>query len=163
MATLRILDIIRGTAVDGPGLRTSIYFAGCAHACKGCHNPSSWDFGSGTPMTVDQIMEVVREEGWDVTLSGGDPVYQASGAAMLAERLREEGYGVWLYTGFVAEDLLGLMDPDVTRLLQSVDVVVDGPFVEELRDISLKFRGSSNQRILRTREWLADQSASSGV
>ena len=68
MATLRVLDIVGGTSVDGPGLRTSIYLAGCGHNCPGCHNPQSWDFDCGTEMTVDEIVEIVCEQDFNVTL-----------------------------------------------------------------------------------------------
>lgn len=71
--TLRILDIIRGTTVDGPGFRTAIYMAGCRHQCQGCHNPESWSFDAGKEMSLDEIMAIVAEEDFDVTLSGGDP------------------------------------------------------------------------------------------
>ncbi len=75
-ATLRILDIVPGTSVDGPGLRTSIYFAGCSHCCAGCHNPQSWDMNGGEEMAIDEIIAIVEENGFNVTFSGGDPIYQ---------------------------------------------------------------------------------------
>ena len=75
--TLRVLDIARGTSVDGPGLRDSIYFAGCHHACEGCHNPQSWDMNGGREMSDDEIMEILRYDDFDVTISGGDPMYGA--------------------------------------------------------------------------------------
>ncbi len=71
---VRVLDIIKGTTVDGPGFRTSIYLAGCRHCCPGCHNPQSWDFEGGMEMEIDDLMEIVKEEDFDVTLSGGDPM-----------------------------------------------------------------------------------------
>lgn len=83
---MRILDIVPGTSVDGPGLRTSIYFAGCSHQCPGCHNPQSWDFAGGREMSIDEIMDIVDENGFDVTLSGGDPMYNAEMILPLAER-----------------------------------------------------------------------------
>ena len=99
----RVLRIERGTTVDGPGFRTSIYFAGCAHRCPGCHNPQSWDFDGGTEMTVDEIMEIVREQDFNVTLSGGDPMYQPEGVAELAAAINKDGYTLWCYTGFTYE------------------------------------------------------------
>ena len=75
---LQILDIIPGTSVDGPGLRTSIYLAGCNHQCPECHNPQSWDFAGGKAMSVEEILDVVEENGFNVTLTGGDPVYSAA-------------------------------------------------------------------------------------
>ncbi len=80
---LRVADIVYGTIVDGPGLRTSIYFAGCAHRCPGCHNPSTWDFAGGREVAVGDLLSQVEREGLNVTLSGGDPV---SGRGFVAIR-----------------------------------------------------------------------------
>lgn len=145
--TLRVVDIVEGTSVDGPGLRTSIYFAGCDHRCPGCHNPQTWDFQAGHDMTVDELAEAVAEADFNVTFTGGDPVYQAARLIPLARRIREAGKTIWLYTGFTIEQLAAM--PDARELLRYVEAVVDGPFVEALRDIGLPFRGSSNQRIIR--------------
>lgn len=144
--TLRVLDIVEGTIVDGPGLRTSIYLAGCPHHCPGCHNPQSWDPEGGTVLTVDAIVARVLESGFNVTLSGGDPLMQIEGVIELARRLRSEGLNVWCYTGYTIEQIRE--SPRLLPILSAVDTIVDGPFVEELRDISLQFRGSSNQRII---------------
>lgn len=152
MTVLRVLDIIAGTTVDGPGLRTSVYLAGCSHHCAGCHNPGSWDFGAGTPMTVDEIMSRIEEEDFDVTISGGDPLYSARNLEPLLRAIRSRGYGVWLYTGFRWEEI-----PEGARgCLKYVDVVVDGPYVEALRDTSLLFRGSANQRLIDVSASLAE-------
>lgn len=144
--TLRIVDIVPGTTVDGPGLRTSVYFAGCRHACAGCHNPQTWPMDSGRDMTQEEVMAVIEESGFDVTFTGGDPLYQSAVAAELARKLRERGYRIWCYTGFRYEEIAD------NKLLSLVDVLVDGSFVESLRDISLKFRGSSNQRLIDLRK-----------
>lgn len=142
----RVLDIIRGTTVDGPGFRTAIYFAGCRHACPGCHNPQSWDFDAGTEMSLEEIMEIVEEEDFDVTLSGGDPMYNPEGIAALAQSIQASGHKVWLYTGFTIEEILA--DERLSLPLPYLDTIVDGPYVEALRDPDLPFRGSSNQRII---------------
>ncbi len=144
--SLRVLSIVPGTSVDGPGLRTSIYFAGCAHKCEGCHNPQSWDFSSGTEMTIGEIVRIVEENGFNVTFSGGDPLYQVAALTELAKALKIRGYGIWCYTGFLFEQLRE--DSSVTELLSMLDVIVDGPFVLQQRDTSLLFRGSANQRII---------------
>lgn len=152
--TLRILDIARGTTVDGPGLRDSIYFAGCHHACEGCHNPQSWDMNSGKEMTDDEVMEILREDDFNVTFSGGDPMYRAAEVASLARRIKKElGKTIWCYTGFVFEDIVS--KSDFRCLLETIDVLVDGPFVLADRDISLRFRGSPNQRIIDVNQSLA--------
>lgn len=142
----RVLDIIAGTTVDGPGLRTSVYFAGCPHQCGGCHNPQSWDFNGGTEMTLEDIMDIIEEEDFDVTLTGGDPLYNPEETAILANRIKETGHTVWLYTGFTIEEILA--SEQLSLPLSYLDVIVDGPFIESLRDPDLRFRGSSNQRIL---------------
>lgn len=148
MITARILDIIDGTTVDGPGFRTSIYFAGCRHECQGCHNPQSWDMAGGREMTIDEIVAIVRDGEMPVTLSGGDPLYQPEAVEALCRRLREENerMNIWLYTGFEYEYLAA--SERYAPLLELIDVVVDGPFVERLRDTELLFRGSSNQRLI---------------
>lgn len=143
---LRVLDIIPGTSVDGPGLRTSIYFAGCAHGCPGCHNPRSWDFNGGHPMSIDQIMAVITEEGFNVTLTGGDPMYQADKLLPLVRSIKAAGLTLWCYTGFLLQELRA--NPAMNALLDYIDVIVDGPFIESERDLSLPFRGSRNQRII---------------
>ncbi|MGM9804774.1 MAG: anaerobic ribonucleoside-triphosphate reductase activating protein [Muribaculaceae bacterium] len=145
--TLRVLDIARGTSVDGPGLRDSIYFAGCHHHCEGCHNPQSWDMNGGKEMSDDEIMEVLRYDDFNVTFSGGDPFYRAADVARLARRIKSElGKTIWCYTGFEFENIVS--DEHFRDLLEAVDVLVDGRFVLAERDISLRFRGSGNQRII---------------
>ena len=143
---LRVVDIVDGTSVDGPGLRTSIYFAGCDHRCPGCHNPSTWDFRAGRDMTVDQLMARIIDNDFNVTFSGGDPLYQVEPLTALAAAIKAAGKTIWCYTGFVYEDLLA--DERYAPLLSLIDVLVDGPFMIDLRDPDLRFRGSSNQRIL---------------
>lgn len=141
-----VMSIIRGTTVDGPGFRTSIYLAGCDHHCPGCHNPSTWDPEAGREMTLEEIMEVVREEDFDVTLSGGDPLMHPEAAAELAREIKAFGKNVWMYTGFTYEQILE--DERLSMPLPYIDTIVDGPFIEKLKDPDLLFRGSSNQRII---------------
>lgn len=147
---MRVLDVIRGTTVDGPGFRTSIYLAGCRHRCPGCHNPQSWDFNAGMETDIDTLMEIIEEEDFDVTLSGGDPLYHPEDVAEIARRVRELGHTVWVYTGFTWEEIQ--RDPAMLAALRDVEAIVDGPYVESLRDPDLPFRGSSNQRIIKLRQ-----------
>ncbi len=144
--SINILQIIRGTTVDGPGFRTSIYFAGCNHGCPGCHNPTSWDFNAGSPYSLDQLMEIIKEEDFDVTLSGGDPLYHPEFIKELTRRIHSVGHTVWLYTGFRWEEILE--SPLLLDTITEADVIVDSPFILSLRDTDLLFRGSSNQRII---------------
>ena len=144
---MRVLRIVEGTIVDGPGLRTSIYFAGCPHRCAGCHNPESWDPDGGREMSLDEIMAVIEENGFNVTFSGGDPLLQIDGGLIeLARRIRGSGKTLWLYTGYTIEQIRA--SESLSRILDVVDVIVDGPFIESERDLSLRFRGSRNQRII---------------
>lgn len=145
---IQVLDIVEDTMVDGPGFRTSIYCAGCRHNCTGCHNPQSWDFEGGHPMTTEDLMRVIEADPYaNVTFSGGDPMYQPEGFAELAKAIRERTEKtIWCYTGFTFEALM--TNPRQRALLELIDVLVDGPFVKARRDETLCFRGSSNQRIL---------------
>lgn len=144
--TLRVIDIIDGTTVDGPGFRTSVYLAGCDHGCPGCHNPQSWDHAAGRDMSVDEIISIVDDADLPVTLSGGDPIYQHEAVTELCRRLKKSERNIWLYTGFCIETLYGR--EELSELLRLVDVVVDGPYVAEFRDTSLPFKGSANQRLI---------------
>ena len=145
--SLRVIDIVGGTSVDGPGLRTSVYFAGCNHHCPGCHNPQSWDFDGGEAMSVLRIKEIIDDCDFNVTFSGGDPLMQPVDEMVeLARLLKADGRTIWCYTGYSYEYLASR--PEYEELLTCIDVLVDGPFVESLRDISLRFRGSSNQRLV---------------
>lgn len=156
MNTVRILDIIEATTVDGPGFRAAVYFAGCAHQCPGCHNPHSWNFDGGDEVSVEALADRLLGTGLDVTLSGGDPAYQPAEAALLAHKIRDAGHTVWLYTGFTFEELISTAAG--RNLAEAVDVVVDGPFIESRRDIHLQFRGSSNQRIIDSQASLSSDS-----
>lgn len=153
---MRILDIVRGTTVDGPGFRTSIYFAGCGHHCPGCHNPQSWDFAGGSEMSLGQLMDIITEEDFDVTLTGGDPLYQREEVARLVDSIIATGHTVWIYTGFRLEEIMAR--PELLDAVRKADVVVDSPFVAELRDTDLLFRGSSNQRLVKVAESIASGS-----
>ena len=145
---ISVLDIIHDTMVDGPGFRTSIYCAGCPNACPGCHNPQSWDIKQGREMSTAQIMAEIESDPFaNVTFSGGDPMFQAEGFCELAEAIKSQTQKtIWCFSGFTFEVLL--KNPEQRKLLQFIDVLVDGPFVQSLRDEDLLFRGSSNQRIL---------------
>ena len=147
-----VLRIIRGTTVDGPGFRTSIYLAGCTHRCRGCHNPQSWDPENGEATSLEEIMEIVEEEDFDVTLTGGDPLFEPDKLEILLKELKKNRRNVWIYTGYKWEEIID--SPRLQRVVALADVVVDGPYQEELRDRDLRFRGSSNQRIIDVHESL---------
>jgi len=153
---IRVLDIIEDTTVDGPGFRTSIYCAGCQHHCPGCHNPQSWDMEGGRDVEVEDILKTILDDPFaDVTFSGGDPMYQPEAFAELAMQIKAQSQkNIWCYTGFTFEQLL--LNPRTKALLEQLDVLVDGRFVQGLRDEDLLYRGSSNQRLIDVPKSLAE-------
>ena len=151
---LRVLHVVEGTSVDGPGLRTSIYLAGCRPHCPGCHNPESWNLSGGEERTLDELMEVIAYNEAPVTFSGGDPLAQAEPLAHLINRIKNElGYNVWCYTGYTWEQVK--QQPQLMEAVKQLDVLVDSPFVMAERDTKLRFRGSTNQRLIDVKETLS--------
>ena len=148
MIKLSILEIVEDTTVDGPGLRTTVYCAGCPNRCPGCHNPQSWDINNGTEVDIEDILKKILDDPFaDVTFSGGDPMFQPAGFTALAKGIKERsGKNIWCYTGWLFEELL--QNPRQRELLSYIDVIVDGRFIDSLKDETLRFRGSSNQRII---------------
>lgn len=156
MPRARICGIVEESIVDGPGLRYVVFAQGCTRACPGCHNPQTHPLDGGSWMETDDLLARFRENPLlaGVTISGGEPFLQAGPLAALAEGVHAAGRSVMVYTGHVFEDLLVMAgnDPDVRRLLDAADILVDGPYVEAERDLELEFRGSANQRLLTRRE-----------
>ena len=137
--------------VNGEELGMTVYFQGCSHHCKGCHNPETWEFGKGKYCLQDVLIKIrdyflSTPFAKRLTLSGGDPLDNPHDVQGIVSRMRDvfPNIKIWLYTGYVIEEL----DEKRKDLCKQFDVVVDGPFIEELRDITLPFRGSSNQRII---------------
>ncbi|MDE5628453.1 MAG: anaerobic ribonucleoside-triphosphate reductase activating protein [Muribaculaceae bacterium] len=152
----RVIRVLEGTSVDGPGLRTSIYFSGCRHQCPGCHNPHTWDYTAGSETSIEELLACIDYNENNVTFSGGDPMYQALAIIPLAKAIKERGYNIWCYTGFLFEELLGTKAPEGSKeLLQYIDVLVDGPFIMAQKNSELRFRGSENQRIIEVHDSLA--------
>ena len=145
--SIRILDIKYGTSVDGTGLRTSLYCAGCENRCRGCHNPQSWDENGGEAIPIEELFNRIIEADMNVTFTGGDPMFHPEGFIKLARMIKENtNKTIWCYTGYRFEDLLE--DPHRRELVELCDVIVDGRYIEAERDLSLHFRGSRNQRII---------------
>ena len=153
---LNLSGIVSDSIVDGPGIRTAIFSQGCPHHCPGCHNPETWDFGCGTDIPVEAVLDVVRSNPLcrGVTFSGGEPFAQAEGFAKLARLLKEKGYEVASYSGYTFEALLDGSEAQ-KELLRSIDVLIDGPFLMAQRSLEVPFRGSRNQRILDVKKSLA--------
>ena len=149
---MRIAGFVDESIVDGPGFRIVIFFQGCAHHCYGCHNPETWDFEGGKEVSFDLIKKIIDDNPYadGITLSGGDPLYQIDASTEIAEYAKSKGLDVILYTGFLFEEVLEMTKANqrLKDLLNNVDTLIDGPFILEQRHLSLKFRGSSNQRII---------------
>lgn len=149
---MRIAGLTNDSIVDGPGIRFSVFAQGCPHRCPGCHNPQSHDPLGGSEMAVEDIIARLDKNPLldGVTLTGGEPFFQAEDCAKIAKAAHEKGLNVWTYTGYTYEQLLAGQDkqPGWKALLEETDVLVDGQFILEERSLELKFRGSRNQRII---------------
>lgn len=152
MSILRVSGVISESIVDGPGMRFVIFAQGCNHHCKGCHNPSTFDLNGGKLVDIDTLMGEIKKNPLlkGVTFSGGEPFLQAGVFAEIAKQCHLLGLDVISYTGYTFENLVSGFEehPDWKILLNNVDVLIDGPFIEEKKSLLLLFRGSSNQRIL---------------
>ena len=150
-------DIKRVDVANGPGVRVSLFVSGCEHRCPGCFNPEAWDFGYGSPFGEEQRREILTllDKSYikGLSLLGGEPFHPSNQRAVLelVKRVREAypQKDVWCYTGYLFEELRdGRVGEHSRALLEGLDVLVDGPFVEAEKDLSLRFRGSANQRII---------------
>lgn len=146
---MKVMNILHDSVVDGPGLRTVVFFAGCPHQCLGCHNPASWKMTNGVDMSVEEIFKEIKGNPLtDVTFSGGEPLIQAKGLVKLAQQIKTIHKNIWVYSGFTYEEIINGSNRYQKALLDYCDVLVDGRFVLEERDLSLTFKGSRNQRII---------------
>lgn len=157
--TIRIAGIINESIVDGPGIRLVVFAQGCPHRCQGCHNPQTHPFEGGQLVTIDDILGMVKKNPLldGVTFSGGEPFSQAKAFARLGHRLKELGMNIMTYTGYSYEYLLeeSNLSNGWKELLDVSDILVDGRFEIEKKNLLLPFRGSENQRIIdmkKTRE-----------
>lgn len=147
---IRIAGTTNDSIVDGPGLRYAIFTQGCPHRCPGCHNPKTHDFEGGKMEDTQEIIGRMLKNPLlsGITLSGGEPLMQSEPCLELARAAHAHGLNVWMYTGFVWENLLEENDPARMALLKETDVLVDGPFILSKRSLELDFCGSSNQRLI---------------
>ncbi len=149
MDTLRLAGTVPESIVDGPGIRYTVFTQGCPHRCPACHNPQTHDFDGGTVVPVANLLaDITKRFTKAVTLSGGEPFCQPQPLAQLATALRAQGFDVMAYSGYTFAQLQAMPDPAVRELLSQLSLLVDGRFIPEQRDISLRFRGSTNQRVL---------------
>ena len=159
---IRIAGIVNDSIVDGPGIRLTIFTQGCSHKCPGCQNPQTHDFNGGELTTTDAILAKVAGNPLlkGITLSGGEPFEQAAPLIEIVKAVKERGLDVWAYSGYLFEELVeGKAGPLAIELLMLCDVLVDGPFVQDLKTFSVKWRGSSNQRVIDVPASLAAGSA----
>lgn len=154
-------DLQIDSIVDGEGIRTVIWTQGCSHNCKGCHNPETHSFTGGALVDLDVIIEELEnlEGQTGVTFSGGDPMFQPKECAILAKKVHELKMNVWAYTGFTFEELISMNNPDIDAFLQEIDVLVDGKFELSKKSMDVKFRGSTNQRLIDVPKSLKEKKA----
>ena len=150
--SLRIAGIVRESIVDGPGIRFTIFCQGCPHACDGCHNPETHDFAGGKDVSIERLLEEIDKDPLlaGVTFSGGEPFCQPEGFVELGKRIKERGLNITAFSGYTLEELmsLGIQNAAIAELLELTDILIDGPFQKELKDLTLQFRGSKNQRVI---------------
>ena len=149
---LRLAGVIKESIVDGPGWRFVVFAQGCPHRCKGCQNPQTHDFEGGYETTVGNLIAEIKKNPLlkGVTFSGGEPFCQAKAFTQLAKKSHEMGLDVITYTGYTFEELTEQASDEngYIDLLKETDILVDGRFILEQRTLSLKFRGSTNQRVI---------------
>jgi anaerobic ribonucleoside-triphosphate reductase activating protein len=154
---IEIAGITPESVVDGPGIRSTVFFQGCPHACPGCHNPDTWDAGGGTELSLAELIPLLKLNPLisGVTFSGGEPFFQAVSGGMLGNYLKSLGLNLWVYTGYTWDYLVNHLDtPGFKVLVESADVIIDGPFQVDQKSFHLAFRGSANQRIIKVKESL---------
>ena len=171
--SLRLAGVVRESIVDGPGLRFAIFCQGCPHNCPKCHNQDTHDFSGGYDCDIQKIVNAIEENPLlsGVTFSGGEPSHQPVAFLEIAKKVKSRGPNIWMYSGYTLEELLSRANSAISDLnnmnenssqtseknkeqvalkglLGLVDVLVDGKFINELKDLTLPFRGSRNQRII---------------
>ncbi len=147
---IRIAGVIEESIVDGWGIRYVVFTQGCPHNCPGCHNPETHDFNGGVVIDTDKLIKDFKNNPLlkGITFSGGEPFVQPKPLLELAQRIHALGKDVTCYTGYTYEEIISSENDDWIKLLDETDVLIDGRFVMEKRNLKLLFRGSSNQRII---------------
>lgn len=151
MLNCHILKVKTRDIGNGPGIRVSVWVAGCSHQCKGCHNPETWKWNQGTPLTQNAIDLILQncspKHIRGLTLTGGDPLFPRNreGITELCKQFKNKfgnNKSIWLWTGYNYEDIKEL------DILKYLDTIVDGKYMEEYKDVSLPYAGSTNQRVI---------------
>ena len=150
--TIQLAGVVRESIVDGPGIRFVVFCQGCPHHCPGCHNPVTHDFDGGYPCDVSKIIDAIDQNPLldGVTFSGGEPACQPKGFLTLAKAVKERNLNNIMYSGYTLEELTEMSKSDaaLADLMNLIDYLIDGRYEAELRDLTLSFRGSQNQRII---------------
>lgn len=146
---IKIANVTYDSVVDGPGIRTVIWFQGCNHHCKNCHNPETWVAEGGTSYSIEEIANLINEQD-KITLSGGDPLFQLKALDEML-KLVDEGKDILLYTGYTYDELHKLLEY-APNILKKISLIKTGPFIEELKDPNINFRGSSNQEFYKVKD-----------
>ena len=149
---MRIAGIVQDSIVDGQGLRFVVFVQGCNFGCEGCHNPDSLDPSGGKEISTSKIIALMLKNPLTdgLTLSGGEPFLQVEECIEIAKAAQSNGLNVWIFTGYTFEELIvnSQRDNKIIELLELTDILVDGPYLMSERTLSLKWRGSKNQRII---------------
>lgn len=151
---VRLSGVNGESVTDGEGIRAVVYLQGCQHACPGCHNPDSHPLDGGYLADTDEVLVELMSNPLvtGLTISGGEPLLQPGAVLALTQGAKSSGRDVWLYTGYLLEDLL--RERWAMDILRAVDVLIDGRFLLEQRDLAIPYRGSRNQRLLHRRDWI---------
>lgn len=143
---MKIAGIVSNSLQDGDGVRAVIFTQGCSLHCPGCHNKHTWDFNDGCEMTDEEIISFVQKNNITkkVTISGGNPLEQGDKLLSLLKKLKALDYNIWVYSGFKFDYIKKVYQ----KYLKYIDVIVDGPYIDSMKDKTLKYIGSYNQRII---------------
>lgn len=147
--TIYVAKIAYSTSVDGVGLRNALYVSGCPIKCAGCHNKQLWDIQSGLQMSVEEVCDSLNIDDFNISILGGEPLMQYESILALCKLIKERHphKTIWLWSGFTVEHI----QKEYEAILHYVDVLVDGPYLEQFAVPNLKWRGSTNQRIIETK------------
>ena len=151
---LSIMKIVHSTSVDGVGLRNSLYVAGCPLHCKGCHNKESWNINSGYWSSVENVYHQLNIDDFNISILGGEPLMQYKSILHLCKLIKERvpHKTIWLWSGYTFEKI----QKDYSEILEYIDVLVDGPYIEKYADKNLRWRGSTNQRVINVKNLNCD-------
>ncbi len=158
---IRLAAILPNSNSNGPGLRDVIFAQGCSHRCPHCFNKHTWNFNLGKICDCDAIIKQCIDRTYlaGITFSGGDPFDQPKPFAYIAKQLKKHHINIWCYTGYTFEQLiaLGKDDNNIKKLLNNIDRLVDGPFINAKKSTNIQFRGSTNQRIINVKQSLKNK------